>query len=996
MASFNRIFILLLFLVCTGFQSISAKDYTFSGRILQNKGKTPVEFATVYLPQNTLWAITNEKGEFTINNVPEGKIQVKVQCLGFADNEFELKVNKDISDYVIRLDEDNLSLEEVVVTAQKLKNDQTSSYLLDNKALEHAQIVNVSNVTALLPGGKSMNDANLATNDDRITVHGGSNEMGNASFGTAINIDGVRLDNNSSMSETKGSGVRNLSSSSIESIEIITGIPSVEYGDLSSGMVKINTRKGKTPWMIEFTTEPRTKQIALNKGFKLSDKGGTLNAGLERTKSTANIASPHTSYQRNVLTLNYSNSFSRNPKRPINMTAGFTGNLGGYNSEADPDAFKDTYTKQRDYAFRGHVNLNWLANLSWLTNLSFTASANYADKLHKVNTNKNSASTQPLIHTIDQGYFIATSYDEHPDANIILGPTGYWYELQYNDQRPLTFNTKIKGNWSKIWNGYSNNILLGAEWNSSRNNGRGVYYDDMRYAPTWREYRYDELPSLNNFAVYLEEKFSKEFNNGGKLDLTGGLRTDISYIRDSEYGTVASFSPRINAKYTFFRNKKWFIKDLSIYAGTGKAVKLPSFEVLYPSPSYADKLAFAPGTMADGTTFYAYYTQPSKAIYNPELKWQYTHQSEVGIEADTRWARISVSGYYNVTHNPYMRMNVFRPYSYEQTTQHDLEGCPIPSANRQYFIDQQTGKVTVTDKTGMQGDVLLSSKERKTFYSNAMYTNASSIKRAGLDWIIDFKQIPAIRTSFRVDGNYYHYKGLDETLIAAMPSGSANMSNGEPYQYVGYYKGANATSSSFSANASVSNGKLSEEVNLNLTVTTHIPKVRLIVSMRFESSLYNYTQNLSEYSDGTHRGMALESNGDFFSNDYDIYGRSKYVAIYPEFYSTWDDPNTKIPFAEKLAWAKTNDKTLYNELVKLVVKSNNDYYFNPNKITAYFAANLNITKEIGKYASVSFFAKNFFNNAQKVTSSQTGLQTSVYDSGYIPRFYYGLNIKLKL
>lgn len=111
---------------------------------------------------------------------------------------------------------------------------------------------------------------------------------------------------------------------------------------------------------------------------------------------------------------------------------------------------------------------------------------------------------QPLIHSTQEGYFIASNYDENPNAEIILSPTGYWYQLAYTDNKPVSYAMKLKADWAKRWGKISNRIMLGAELNSSGNKGRGLYYDDMRYAPTWREYRYDELPFLNNIAGYLE------------------------------------------------------------------------------------------------------------------------------------------------------------------------------------------------------------------------------------------------------------------------------------------------------------------------------------------------------------------------------------------------------------------------------------------------------------------------------------------------------------
>ena len=78
----------------------------------------------------------------------------------------------------------------------------------------------------------------------------------------------------------------NLSTSNIESIEVITGIPSVEYGDVSGGVVKVNTFKGYTPFQATLSAGPKTKLLALNKGFDMGSKGGNLNISLESTSST--------------------------------------------------------------------------------------------------------------------------------------------------------------------------------------------------------------------------------------------------------------------------------------------------------------------------------------------------------------------------------------------------------------------------------------------------------------------------------------------------------------------------------------------------------------------------------------------------------------------------------------------------------------------------------------------------------------------------------------
>lgn len=107
------------------------------------------------------------------------------------------------------------------------------------------QVSNVSDISALLPGGKTK-VPDLTTNNI-FSLRDGGSTVGNAAFGTAVEVDGVRIGNNGSFGNMNGADTRNITVADIESVEVITGVPSAEYGDLNSGMVKIHTRKGKHP-----------------------------------------------------------------------------------------------------------------------------------------------------------------------------------------------------------------------------------------------------------------------------------------------------------------------------------------------------------------------------------------------------------------------------------------------------------------------------------------------------------------------------------------------------------------------------------------------------------------------------------------------------------------------------------------------------------------------------------------------------------------------------
>ena len=990
--------ILLFLLIGYGLSTTLAQHVIVAGRITDDDTHKPIAFATILMKENGYWAITGDDGSFSMKNIPVGKATLTIQCLGYATRQLTLDIVKDIPRLRITLKQETLKLDEVTVTAQRKNNESTTSYIIDRTALDNQQIVSVSDLSTLLPGGKTVNATLM--NDNRMALRSGSQEGGNASFGTAIEVDGIRIDNNAAAGETAGASTRAISSSNIESVEIVTGIPSVEYGDLSNGVVKVNTRKGKSPFIVEGKMNQHTKQIALNKGFDLGHNKGVLNASIEHAKSFSNIASPHTAYQRNILSLHYMNIFMRE-SAPLTLNVGVTGHIGGYHAEADPDNELDDYSKVRDNALRANFELNWLLNKRWITNLSLRGAFSTSDRTSESSAHTNSATTLAYIHAMNEGYYIATPYDSNPVAPVIMGPTGYWNVKQFSESRPMNWSLRLKGDWTRRFGKVMSRLMLGAEYTGSRNNGRGTYYDDLRYAPTWREFRHDDLPTLNNIALYAEEKVTIKTSKLSRMELTAGLRDDITMISGSDYGTVNSLSPRFNGRYIFWQNRrKHTITDLVLHAGWGKSVKLPSFQILYPTPSYYDTEVFRSQSTADNTTLSAWYCRPSKAIYDPDLKWQYTNQTDIGIEMNIKGTRISLSAFHHRTYNAYMASNVYTPFSYNYTPVASLENVSIPSADRIYTIDQE-GIITISDATGTMSPIRLDIDQngnklyntRRFYQTNTRYINASPIDRYGLEWIVDFKQIKALNTSLRLDGNYYYYKSADETLFASMNNSNTKMTGTqEPYQYIGWYRGTNSAGA---AVTSVANGAISKALNLNTTITTHIPKIRLIVALRLEATLYNYHKAISEL-DGAVRGIALNSQADYVGTPFDSNTENKYIAVYPEYYSTWDNPDEKIPFAEKFLWAKDNDPTLYNDLCNLVVKSNTPYTMDPNRISAYYSANLSVTKEIGDHVSVSFYANNFFNNMKTVHSSQTDLNTSLFSSSYIPSYYYGLSLRLKL
>ena len=867
---------------------------------------------------------------------------MEVSCLGFVNVVMEIDVTKDIEGLDIRLKETSLALDEVVVTAQKAKDGLSTSHNLGRDALNHLQLSNMTDVAALLPGGKTINPD--LTSENQFSLREGGSNAGNSAFGTAVEVDGVRLGNNASFGDMGGVDTRSVAVENIESIEVITGVPSAEYGDLSSGMVKINTRKGRTPVNLTFSVNPRTYQTSVSKGIDLQEDNGVLNLSAEWARAVKKLISPYESYTRSGLTLSYSNTFAK----VLRFEAGFTGNIGGMDSKDDPDAFTGEYEKERDNVFRGNTSLTWLLNKSWVTNLKLDASVNFNDNLYHYHKYESYGSSQPAVHAEQEGYFLAERL-----------PLTYFSD-QIIDSKELDFAASLKYNWHKRWDDMKSSLKAGVQWKANGNVGEGEYYKDPSLAANgYRPRPYSQYPFMHNLSVYAEEHLTMPVAST-KLEVTAGLRLENVFIKNSLYNKKTTLSPRFNAK--------WQLSDgLSIRGGWGITEKLPSYHVLYPKQEYRDiqTYGFSHGDKAS----YIYYTQPYTVTYNPDLHWQRNSNSEVGIDAAFADMKVSLVGFYNVTKGTYNFLNVYEPYSYDILQR--PEGFVMPD-NPQIKVDSQTGMMYVRgsqDEYWTPMDVKVTDR---TYAKSTKQNNGADVKRAGAELVVEFPEIKPLKTTFRLDAAYTYTKYLNEQLSAYYQKGWSHTTlANRSYQYLGIYaNGGN--------DDSVTNGKITHNLDANLTAITHIPQARIIITCRLEATLLRRSRNLSQYNGAEYAFTVSETDNNPTGGN--IYDGKSYTAIYPVSYMDLD--GNVHPFTA----AQAADPDFAN----LILKSDNIYTFAQDGYGMYMSANLSITKEIGDHVSLSFFANNFTNSRPYVKSMATGVGAI-----FTPVFYYGLTCRLK-
>ena len=931
MKTLSKLFTPFLLAFCA-LTAAAAPPLKVTGKVLEAGTDEPILGAVVMLDENYLWAITDTDGSFVLEGAEKGRYRLEVSCLGYVTQTRNLDVQKSMEGLEIRLPLNTLALKEVVVTAEKSKDNINTTQTIGRTALDHLQMSGVDGIGALLPGGKTLNPD--LTTESALSLRSGGSTLGNAAFSTAVEINGVRMGDNANFGGMSGVGTRSLSVENIESVEVITGVPSAEYGDLGSGMVNVNTKKGRTPLSIVTSVNPRTYEVSVSKGFDAL--GGVVNLGAEWARATRKLTSPYTSYTRRGFTLDYARTFNK----VLRLEAGINGNIGGMDSSSDPDSFSDEYTRERDNLLTPHFKLTWLLNRSWVTNLSLEGSVYYHDTRSQFHAYNSYASVQPAVHAQEKGYWMA-------DALPLT-----FYSDQITDSRELDYAASAKYHWLHHWGGVKNVFKAGVQWKADGNVGQGEWYEDPSLAPSgYRPRPYSDYPYMHTLAGFAEDNATIPLGSTS-LNLMAGLRWETVFIKGSRYSDLNILSPRLNAK--------WTLSDhLSLRGGWGVAGKLPSFYILYPRQEYRDIQTF--GFSHGQSASYVYYTLPYSMVYNPNLRWQKNYNSEVGADFSWKGLKLALVGFYNMTKDPYELGTVYEPFSYNVMSV--PEGFTMPE-NPEVVVDHQTGEAWFRGADGYFVPGTLKVTDR-SFAASRRQENGADIHRYGAELTVDFPEIKALGTTLRLDAAWNHTQYQSSIPAYLYRDGWSHTSlPNRSYQYAGiYYGGAN-----------VYDGRKTDNVDANLMTITHIPRARLVVTVRLETTLLRSSQYTSSRAFTVGSDSSAPTGGN-------IYDGNSYTAVYPDAYL---DLN-----GQEHAW--TAESAADPELARLILRSGNIYTFAPDGYDPYFSANLSVTKEIGEHVSISFFANNFTNSRRFVTSHATGVSAI-----FTPNFYYGLTCRIKL
>ena len=129
-----KIFVFLFLFLNVKFAEVYYNSYTISGKVVDKETGLAINYANVYVAYSMLGSSTNKNGEFLIQNVPNGKYQIIVSCIGYSSSTTKIKIsNSSRENLFFRLEPKVYTTEEVKITGEAAERWQ-NNYELFKKA----------------------------------------------------------------------------------------------------------------------------------------------------------------------------------------------------------------------------------------------------------------------------------------------------------------------------------------------------------------------------------------------------------------------------------------------------------------------------------------------------------------------------------------------------------------------------------------------------------------------------------------------------------------------------------------------------------------------------------------------------------------------------------------------------------------------------------------------------------------------------------------------
>ena len=696
-------YLLLLFFTTIFSITANAQKYQFSGKVFDAE-KNPLYYAVVNLKGTHIYDLTDENGQYILEDIVPGKYTLYVTILGYQNIEKEIEINGDVVNYNFHLEESSLALDEVVVTAKVGQSKEGSTtYKIGSDAIQQIQPISVSDILQLIPGNQvsssnlnGMAQADLRNAGDYTDIN---------SFGTAVIVDGNQMSNDGNMQtdgwvETvnKGIDLREISASNIESVEVVSGVPSAKYGDITSGAIIINRKAGYSPYHFSFNSTPNSYQLGVNKGFKLKN-GGFLNTDGDYTYSNSKATSRKRYYQRINAGLRWTKELSKDLDWNHNMFLRYGLSFDGQRKDPDEQVVTAEFENEsHNFTFSTNGNLKFLGRTTYSVN------GNYSNQYAYRYTAE--AGPIPIIESLEEGTFVTN-----------FSPISFYQRTEFYGA-PLNINGSLDISQTFKTFNLRHNTSSGISYKYDKNFGKGRVMDDENNAVTSlagaRDMNFYNVPATEVFSVYFQDDISLDNEKSNYL-FKLGLRYDYMLKKYNLFSPRLSFSAR-------------YFEKIRFRLAYGISYKTPSMLQLYPGPNYFDVINLNHYSEEDirslaVVTTYVY--QPTHENLEPAKGTTF----EGGVDFEHEGYNIRVTGFYKELKNG------------------------IASNDQLLTFDKQIWEA-IDETPGVEPTLVATDSIVRVSSNFTIYENTITTQTAGMELSASFPKIKATNTQVNFSGSY--------------------------------------------------------------------------------------------------------------------------------------------------------------------------------------------------------------------------------------------------
>jgi hypothetical protein len=615
---------------------------SITGRITEAGSGTPVAGAVVGVEGTTLTSVADDSGYYLLAGIPPGPQVILVIRIGFAPLRHSLVVpSQGTLTLDLTLGKSALTLPGLVVTADpvsRARGELGTASVIGQEAIRNQTAASLAGVLELVPGtvlqppgldgvqqfGLRAVPISPGAAPSAGSVSGPTASL-LASFGTQVVLDGVPVSNNVNLqglgprgeltfATAAGGGIdlRRIPAATIERVEVIRGLPSSRFGDLTQGVVLVDTRAGAADPEVRVRLDARTVEATLLGGRRLGGQHfATATLNLARTRlapgfqdNTGSRISAQLAHR------------SEGERLTLDTRLDFFQVL---DDQPPSPLSPDLASQSRDNGLRLSERLRWRlgerSRLEWtaafegVRQRSFTQSPRLRGAMPFTNR---------LTEGTQDGKFIGGVYVARVDVN----------------GDPRQFYSRLEGLFPNRWAGTDHELRAGLELRREWSGGPG-YVFDIEFPPQVefngvngydRPRRFDAIPPLVTSALYLDDRFTYILGNRWTLSAQGGLRLDLLH-----WGSTWARAARDHVIQPRLQLELAPSQRFRIRAGAGRLSKVPALGDLYPAPQYYDLVNF---------NWYANDPAERRAILttrilqrtNPSLTMSRADKGELGFE----------------------------------------------------------------------------------------------------------------------------------------------------------------------------------------------------------------------------------------------------------------------------------------------------------------------------------------------------------------------------